>query len=303
MSAADGAGSLEQPVWFAPLRSPSWLVPDVRDDAPRLVFRAEPWEEGAVDAAGRDLRLGLPLYLAEAARFGTNARPSVLRAPVAVDGPMPDAMTVRSEVAPDGGGSIRLRVLDARGSVHAEVEREAHDEETLGAALATLPHEVSTAAAAGGVRPVWNSMYRLPVGAGLAAYVRGLHASTRILEDALPASAGADALVARRADVSAVLGSLGVLATSASGPFPALLFFGAVLSARDVGSPVVGGYRLQVNARCTAATDPLDPVFAMTALVARVFGDLVASERRIAQLRAGGDASIQQWLDRVEGVT
>ena len=66
---------LEPPVWYAPLRSPSWLVPVVREGAPTIVFCAEGWDDRAVGEAGRDLRLGLPVYLAEAVRFGTNARP------------------------------------------------------------------------------------------------------------------------------------------------------------------------------------------------------------------------------------
>ena len=70
------AAPLETPVWFGPLREPEWLLPRVRDDAPTIVFAAERWREPGVDGAGKDLRLGLPLYLAEAARFGTNARAS-----------------------------------------------------------------------------------------------------------------------------------------------------------------------------------------------------------------------------------
>ena len=77
---ADAAAPLETPVWFAPLREPAWLLPRVRDDAPTIVFGAERWQETGVDGDGRDLRLGLPSYLAEAARFGTNARSLALRA-------------------------------------------------------------------------------------------------------------------------------------------------------------------------------------------------------------------------------
>ena len=65
---ARGAEPIGAPVWFAPLRSPSWLVSRVRDDAVRVVFCAEAWRQD-VGGSGRDLRLGLPLYLAEAARY------------------------------------------------------------------------------------------------------------------------------------------------------------------------------------------------------------------------------------------
>ena len=47
------------PVWFDPLREPTWLVPAVKTDAPRILYCAERWGEGRVDGAGRDLRLGV----------------------------------------------------------------------------------------------------------------------------------------------------------------------------------------------------------------------------------------------------
>lgn len=295
---------LEPPIWFEPLRSPSWLVPGVRDGAPRIVCCAEPWQGTAVDTAGRDLRLGLPLYLSEALRFGTNARSVGLREPRASREVPEDAdLIVSSAVAPDGGAAIRVRLIDPLGSVLGEIERDAHDEASLGEALGGLAHAVSAAAAPMGVRPVWNSLYTLPAGPALAAYIRGQHAFVRVLQGALPVSADSDSIIGRRADVQSVLEALGTLATSTHEPFPALLFFGALLAARDAGSPVVGGFRLPANARCTASTDPLDPVFAMTALVARVFGDLATSERRIEQLRAAEGGSRRRWLARVEAVT
>ena len=62
--------------------------------------------------------------------------------------------------------------------------------------------------------------------------------------------------------------ALGSLATSTPEPFPALLFFGALARRRTtLGSSIVGEFRLQANARCMTATDPLDPVYAMAALV------------------------------------
>jgi hypothetical protein len=211
---------------------------------------------------------------------------------------------VRSAVSPEGVGAVRLRMSAAHGSSVGEIVRAANDEAALGTALEGLPHWVSEAAAASGVRPIWNSLYRLPTGARLVAYVRGLHASLRSADAPLPRGADPDLLAARRADVMAVLTSLGTLATSTPEPFPALLFFGTLLAARDAGSPV-GGFRLQANARCTAATDPLDPVYAMTALIARVFGDRDTSERRIAQLgaRSRSDDAMRSWLDRVQAVT
>jgi hypothetical protein len=291
---------VEPPVWFVPLRSPTWLVPEAREGSPVLAFTADPWE-GAVGDAGRDLRLGLPMYLAEALRFGTNARTVVVR--TSTEGADEATATIRSEVAPRGGPAVRLRVFGGSGDELAEIGRDASDDASLGVALATLPHEIAQATSGLGVRPVWSSLYRLPAGSSLTAYVRGQHASTRIGTGAVPGTADSETLAARRADVSAVLEGLGALATSVPEAFPALLFFGAVLAARDVGSPVIGGFRMPVNARCTASTDPLDPVYAMTALLARVFGDRATSERRITELRAAGDGKMRSWLARVEAVT
>ncbi|HWC71589.1 MAG TPA: hypothetical protein VG993_10535 [Actinomycetota bacterium] len=296
------AEPIESPVWFAPLRSPSWLVPPIRDGAVRVAFCAEAWDEQAVGKAGRDLRLGLPLFLAEAARFGTDARPVTLRRPLGQTDRLPDAtVVVRTAVAPGGRNAIRVRVSDLGGARVTHITRDANDEISLGRALDDLPRAVADAVTRGGVRPVWNSLYVLPAGAALAAYVRGSHACLRLSDEAEPADA--DAVAARRADERSVLGTLGSLATSTPEPFPALLFFGALMAARDAGSPVVGEFRMPANVRCTAATDVLDPVYAMTALVMRVFGDRDASDRRIERLRATGDAPLQRWLARVQAVT
>jgi hypothetical protein len=279
-------------------------VPRLREDAVRVVFCAEAWTGQPVGGAGRDLRLGLPLYLAEAARFVTDARPVALPHPVGPRDELPEAaVVVRSAVSPGGRGAVRVRVADLHGARVSEIAREATDEATLGAALAGLPRAVTEAASRAGVRPVWDSLYALPGGPALASYVRGSHACLRVSDEGVPATADADAIAARRSEVRSVLTALGSLATRSLEPFPALLFFGALLAARDAGSPVVGEFRMPANVRCTAATDPLDPVYAMTALVLRVFGDLQASDRRIERLWGSGDASMRRWLARVQAVT
>ncbi len=302
-SEVGGVSAIESPVWYGPLREPSWLVPGVREEAVRVAFCAEPWQQKTVDEAGRDLRLGLPLYLAESIRFGTNARPLAVRTPAGeADRPPDAAVFVRSAVAPDGGGSVRLRVLDPAGAVLTEIVREATDEATLGAALEGLPRACIEAAASNGVRPIWNSLYALPSSAALVSYVRGQRACLRVSEGALPEAADSAAVADRRNDVRSILGGLGTLATSTSEPFPALLFFGSLLAAHDAGSPVVGEFRLQANARCTIATDPLDPVYAMTALVLRIFGDREASERRMEKLRTVDDPAVHRWVARVAAI-
>lgn len=299
----DGAEPLESPVWYGPLRAPSWLVPRVRDDAARVMFCAEPWDESTVDAPGRDLRLGVPMYLAESIRFGTNGRPVVMRGPAGEADAFADAdMVVRSAVLPGGDPLVRLRIVDPRGVVLDEVVREAHDETTLGAALEGLPRACADALGGGGVRPIWNSLYSLPSGGALVAYVRGQRACLRVSEQALARTADAASVADRRDDVRAILKSLGSLATSTTELFPALLFFGALLAAYDVASPVVGESRLPANARCTIATDPLDPVYAISALVLRIFGDLATSERRLDKLRLTEDPAVHRWIDDVRAL-
>lgn len=302
-SEAGGTAPLEAPVWFGPLLEPSWLVPRVRDDAPRVLLCAEPWDDRLVDGPGRDLRLGLPMYLAESIRFGTNGRPIVVRGPAEEAEPFPDAeLAVRSAVAPDGDPSVRLRVADASGAVLGEIVREAHDVATLGAALEALPRACADLLADAGIRPIWNSLYSLPPGRALVTYVRGQRACLRVSEESLPRAADAVAVADRRDDVRAILKGLGSLATSTSEPFPALLFFGALLAAHGVASPVVGEFRLLANARCTIATDPLDPVFAMSALVLRLFGDLSTSERRLDKLGMTDDLAVHRWIEDVRTV-
>jgi hypothetical protein len=296
------AAPFETPVWFEPLREPAWLLPRVRDDAPTIVFAAERWQEPGVDGDGRDLRLGLPLYLAEAARFGTNARTLALPDVVEPDSPPGQGdVTVRSAVAPDGRPSVRLRLFDPQGAPLDEIVRDARDAASLGDALGGLLHAVTQATASTGVRPIWNSTYSLPAGAALTSYVRGSHAVRRVSDDALPDTAHVDALSERRADVRSVLTALGALATSATESFPALLFFGALAAAADVGSSVVGEFRLQANARCMTATDPFDPVYSMAMLVMELFGDHAAADRRAQALRVTGDERVIGWVDRVRG--
>lgn len=300
-----GAATLDSPVWYEPLRQPSWFVPPVRDDAPRVLFSAQAWDEDSVDEAGRDLRLGLPLFLAEALRFGTNARPSSATRDVEDDlSQSSGRATIRTAVAPPGGPSIRVQVFDPHGSLLGEVARDAHDQASLGLALDGVPHAVAQAVAPLGIRPVWNSLYRLPTGSALVTYVRGQRACLRMgTPTPTPARPAPEEVSERRESDRAVLTTLGALATSTAEPFPALLFFGALLTAFDAESSVFGEFRLQANARCTAATDPLDPVFAMTALVLRIFGDRDSSERRMDALGTSGDAALQRWLARVRTVT
>ena len=113
---AGAAEPLEPPVWFEPLRSPSWLVPGVRDGAPRIVCCAEPWQGTAVDTAGRDLRLGLPLYLVRGAAVRHERSAGRSEGTASLGRRARDAdLIVPSAVAPTVAPRVRVRVLDPLG--------------------------------------------------------------------------------------------------------------------------------------------------------------------------------------------
>ena len=137
--------ALEEPVWFERLREPTWLLPPVREGATRVAFVSE-HGDGRLD---RDLLVGLPLYLAEAARFATEA------ATVALTAPVPPGIGDRAARELDasilvttsttGAGDLRrlrVRVERPAGTVLDE-ELAAEDGQALAAALAELPRRVT----------------------------------------------------------------------------------------------------------------------------------------------------------------
>jgi hypothetical protein len=107
---------LGRPVWYEPLRSPSWLLPSVAASAPRVTFAPAAAAEGE-SVSERRLREGLPMFLAEAIRFSTEARAAAVFDPAARG----DA-SVHATVALEGAGPERRLVV----RVGADGQHRAH---------------------------------------------------------------------------------------------------------------------------------------------------------------------------------
>jgi hypothetical protein len=293
---------LEEPVWYAPLRSPSWLMPPVRDDAPRVVFRPSPAPDD--DVRLRGVRAGLPMFLAEAVRFVSDAAAAAVVSPA---GPAGDADAyARTALVEDGAArAILVDVRDARGATIGEVRRAFHDDATLETVVGTLPGAVAAALAPVGVRPVWSTVYVPPPPGHAAEQIRG-HAVCAWLRDPelhrIDASFDADEAARRRAAVAAGLTRLAELAGRSPSPFNAFLLFAGLMVVRDAGSGVYLDFRLQANALCMNATDPRDPVYRMSVLVLRALGDPEIAGRRMRSLGAE-DPALATWLTRTEAVS
>jgi len=298
--------ALEEPVWFERLREPTWLLPPVRKGATRVAFVSE-HGDGLPD---RDLLAGLPLYLAEATRFATEA------AAVALTAPVPPGIGDRAARELDasilvttsttGVGELRrlrVRVERPAGTVLDE-ELAAEDGQALAAALAELPRRVTDIVRGTGVPGTWAPVYGPPTEAEAIRYVHAHHACLELGHDALypPADADPEIVSARRTIVKASLGALADFAQRGSGAFPALLYFGGLAGAHAHGSTLPLEFRLQTNAICMEATDPRDIPFRLSALALRLQGDQQIAERRTRTLAESGDRTVAAWLDRVEAV-
>src|SRR5918911_2077926 len=124
---ADRAGMpplFHEPVWYGPLREPDWLLPPLRDGAPRVVFA--PTDEAAASTRSSEGRvsasspsLGLALFLGEALRYSSDARAIVATGPWdAVGAP---AAVVRPSFERDRSNRIRIAVNDPDGSMIGEI--------------------------------------------------------------------------------------------------------------------------------------------------------------------------------------
>jgi hypothetical protein len=298
--------ALEEPVWFERLRQPTWLLPPAREGATRVAFVSE-HDDGRPD---RDLLVGLPLYLAEAARFATEAATVALTAPVSPGiGDRParelDAAILVTTSTTGAGDLRRLRVRVERPSgTVLDAELAAEDGRALAEALAELPHRVTDAVRGTGVPGTWAPVYGPPAAAEAVRYVHAHRACLELGHDALypPADADPEIVSARRTVVRALLGALADFAQRGSGAFPALLYFGGLAGAHVQGSSLPLEFRLQTNAICMEPTDPRDIPFRLSALVLRFQGDRQIAERRTRTLEETGDRAVAEWLGRVEAV-
>jgi hypothetical protein len=301
-----GAGVLETPVWYAPLRSPSWLLPAPKADAPSVRFLAERSAgfDGLSDAE-RDLRLGLPLYLAESTRFLASIRPAVDLTAQQPSTPIGgEGRLVWTAIAPDGARLVRVRIADASsGEILTTIERPAQDGDELGGVLSELPRQVADALRNLGAPTLWDARYSLPPPPLTPILVRGQRTALRLGDPSMHVVADDPDRGARlREQVKAILRPLASAATSTKDTYPAMLFFGALVSAAEAGSDVVQSFRLPANARCMDATDERDPVFRISTLVLRSIGDAGVARQRARRLVTLDDAALLAWLTRVESV-
>jgi len=293
---------LHEPVWYEPLREPSWLLPPVREGAPRVV--CTPAEEPASDdIAERALHLGLPLMVAEAIRFATDARVSATTGPWAVtDGA---AAVVTVSVTGEGPGrELRVQLSGADG---IEVDGFAHpvpDDDSLGASAAGLVGEVNGALRRVGVRAVWSTVYTPPAAATAVAYLRGHYLVARLRDPEVHEAAADDpeATSGRRQAVRSALGALADLASHASSPLAVALFFAGLAATKAAGSAAYKDFRLPANALAMGADDPRDPVARLSVLALYLFGDQMAAEQRVRMLGVLGDQELHAWLLRARAV-
>ena len=286
--------------WFAPLLAPTWLLPGVAKDAPRVELAAEPWpEEPAPDQDGRDLRQGLPLFLAEGIRYLTNALSSVRPDPVASFGEAGAGISILTSIVAGHPPVIKVRLMDAAFGLERDpIEREVESDADLGAVLVSLPRATTDALRSTGVRSSWDSRYSPPPPASAARVVRGHRACVRFADPAFYAAESADRRAAARDEARLVIRRLADAATSTSEALPAVLFFATLVGATRAGFDAANDFRMSVNARCMEATDPRDPVFRLSVIALRTIGDEAIAERRAHQLEAVEDPSFQDWLER-----
>ena len=290
---------LEHPVWYEPLRSPSWLLPRTDAGAPKVVFTAAAPADRELSES-RELREGLAMYLAEAVRYSTVARtavsfrgseqPGAIRADVSVGAPGETSLTVG------------LRGVD--GEDLGAVSEPLADEAGLARAIGSLPGAVVAALRPAGVRSVWSTVFQVPPEQHAVEYVRGYSVCRALGDEALHHDVADDSeeTARRRAAVDTALRRLAELSGRVTTPFASLLFFAGLAATHQYGNPAYLGYRLSANGRCTTATDPRDPVFRISVLVFRLLGDPVIAGQRQRALAATEDQDLLRWLTRVEGV-
>jgi hypothetical protein len=249
--------------------------------------------------------MGLPLFLAESARYLTRVVPEVVAQPIGPEPPAGDeGRLVLSGVAPEGRASVRVRILDrASGETLEAVERTAADDRELGDVLSTLPSDLTSRLRSVGVSAMWDPRFAPPPPPLSVALVRGQHACLQLSRPAThEANRDADREALRRERIGSMLRPLAGAATRSNDIFPAVLFFGALLGAVSGGAPVLQEYRLPANARCMEATDDRDPIFRLSALVLRVIGDAGVAQQRVRRLSSVPDPDLQRWLAALETI-
>jgi hypothetical protein len=285
------------PAWYEPLRAPSWLLPSLRDGAVPVLFAPE--DDAPCDDEA--LRQGLPLALAEAVRYSSDADTSASLA--ARDGTATHGLLVRTGlVGGSGERAVGFRVL--RGAeVLDEAVHPAPDDAALGAVLAGLPSEVVGVLREAGIRPVWATAYAAPAPARAASYVRAHHGCAWLQEPTTFAPADEpDQQGVLRARVRSVLALTAAHATRDGGPLGAALFLAAVAATKAGGSPLYMQFRVQANPITLAERNPRDPMSLLSVVASALFGESHAAEQRATALGASAEPDVKRWLARARTI-
>jgi hypothetical protein len=286
--------AFNDPVWYEPLRSPSWILPELRHDALKVRFVPGRVPSGLSQEA-REVRLGLPMALAEAARFTTDvATVSALRAAPA------DVLVTVTVDEPGTGRTASVRMRREDGSEIEPIERGGDDPASAGAGFAELPGVVAAALREMGARAQWSTLYRAPAAQAAVAYARS-HRLVALLRD--PSAHRLDGttvaeVAEARATLKGTLTALAEMAGRAGSPMAALLFFAGLFLVHDGGSGLHTEFRLATNGICEQAKDPHDPVFRLSVPALHMIGDVRESDARRQLVGRDADIELRRWLLR-----
>lgn len=290
---------LDEPVWYEPLMSPSWLLPRLREGAPSVVFIPLEAPAGEEAPGARSIRIGLGLYLAEAVRFSTDARAPAATGPWAVGAG--SAAVVTASLAGDGPSrAVRVSVNDGDGQPLAQVVHEAPDDIALGNVLAGLPGELNAVLRDVGVRPVWSTVYSPPLAPQSAEYVRAHRICAWLRDPQVHASVpeSPDATKEKGEVAKQALKTLADLAARSNSPLATALFFAGLAATKAGGSGAYGDFRLPANSLAMRADDPRDTVYRLAIPILFLFGDDGAAETRVRTLSTTDDDEMREWLAR-----
>jgi hypothetical protein len=292
-----------EPVWYGPLREPDWLLPPLRDGAPRVLFvPATPASDGASSAravSGSSPPLGLALFLAEAVRYSTDARSVV--ATGRWDAVTSPSVIVRPTFSRDEANHLRIRIDAPDGSTVDELRHDAPDDASLADLVVKVPAELVASLRQMGVHAMWSTVFRSPPAPVALLYVRA-HRECATLQDPNVHHAreeDADAVARRRAAVKTSLGLLAEASSKSRLPLAAAMFAAGLAVTKGVGSSVFFDFRLQANALSMGVEDPRDPVFRLSVLLLSLFGERDLAERRSEMLKRSDDEAIRSWITRV----
>jgi hypothetical protein len=299
---------LDEPGWYAPLLEPDWLLPPPRSGAVRVLFVTEPRVGKEAPGDAMDLRLGLPMYLAEAIRMSTDAATAAPtfawdRGQGGPQYPCDVIAVVDSSPAGDGYAvSVTMHAAEG-GEPLAEVDRSGSQAE-IGALLSELPRAVAASLRGEGVNGVWAPVYAPPSATTASRYVMAHRLLSRLRDPAfhpVPDAPWAEQ-EEKLARVKASLGALSNLASGASTLFPSLLFIAAIAATRACRDESYQELRRVAAAIAMKGTAPQDPLFRLSVLIFRLYEEHGSADQRTRALMPAAEESLKKWLTRVQAL-